>query len=395
MILIITSFFPYQYRENWISPEINSLSCLDDFCILARTSSGDKTHSLPKNVREIKEPLIGFSGLFQCIKNFRDFPWLIKLVYSHSNDLVDFIKRLSVVPKALASAKKAKDMGVSHVHVHNTTTAATLGLVIAKILGVGFSFTVHTSAQFHEKFRRNYTGLIEHCQIVRTISDLTNAQLRDYVIGDYDVHTVRMGVDLDINTNFSINRNFEAPRILMAAALEDYKGIDNAILAINDLVKDFPNIRVDIFGEGTKRNMLEDLVFANQLERVIKFHGVIHHNELLEIMADSDVYNYLLLTSNKNAKGQVEGIPVILMEAMASGLLPIAVDNGAVRELLDDSCSVIIDDPFPASISSNLKNAFAMSSQEKQLMAEKGRQIVVKKYNAKKNASILYNILSS
>ena len=58
MILIVTSFFPYEYKENWISEELKELSQNGNFCVLARSVSNKRTHKLPNNVIEIKENIL-------------------------------------------------------------------------------------------------------------------------------------------------------------------------------------------------------------------------------------------------------------------------------------------------------------------------------------------------
>ena len=60
------------------------------------------------------------------------------------------------------------------------------------------------------------------------------------------------GCYFDLLNNAHSNKNFYKHNILIISALEEYKGIDLAILSIKKLLKDFPNIKVDIYGEGSK-----------------------------------------------------------------------------------------------------------------------------------------------
>ena len=394
MILIVTSFFPYKYKENWIYPELKGLSRHGKFCVLARTSSGKKTHSLPKNVQEIKVPIIGLSGLLECLINVNRLPSLAKLIYTHSNNILDFLKRLSLLPKALASVKKLRSIGINHVHVHTTSSPATLGLVIAKLLDVDFSFTVHTSAQLNEKFRPNYDGLMKHAKFVRTISNLTKKELQEFATNSCPIHTVRMGVDIDSFENISSNKNYDKHNIIIISVLEEYKGIDVAIFAIKELVNDYPNVKVDIYGEGSKRNSLESLVSVNQLDNIIKFKGVIPHKKIMSLLSEPGNYNYLLLASNKYS-GQVEGIPVSIMEAMACYLIPIAVDSGALKELVDESCGVIANEPCHEELTDKIRSLFETSQQEKQAMAKNAKNIIYKDYNSGINSLKLFETLSS
>tara|TARA_X000000950_G_scaffold60379_1_gene73345 strand:+ start:6550 stop:7737 length:1188 start_codon:yes stop_codon:yes gene_type:complete len=389
MILIVTSFFPYEYKENWISEELKELSHNGNFCVLARSVSNERTHKLPNNVNEIKENIFSLEGLFLTIKKIRIIPSLTNIIYSHSINFFDFLKRLVLIPKALVCSSRARKMGVTHVHVHTTSSPATLGLIIAKQLGVKFSFTVHTSSQLNKKYFKNYKGLISQSSFVRTISERTKKNLLEFITGNYSIHNVRMGVKVDEITKNFIERSYLEPRFLMVSALEAYKGIEHSIIAMKSLICEFPKITLEIFGEGREEKFLKNLVNKNNLSNVVKFKGVLRHSDLQKLMANPTLYNFLLLSSDKSATGQEEGIPVAVMEAMSNGLIPIAVNNGDIKELLNDSCGVIVDKASPENLVVKIKEILKESTEKKIEMALKAKKVIQTKFDAKKNAKLL------
>ena len=101
------------------------------------------------------------------------------------------------------------------------------------------------------------------------------------------------------------------------------------------------------------------------------------------------LYNFLLLSSDKSATGQEEGIPVAVMEAMSNGLIPIAVNNGDIKELLNDSCGVIVDKANPENLVIKIKEILKESTEKKIEMALKAKKVIQTKFDAKKNANLL------
>lgn len=121
-----------------------------------------------------------------------------------------------------------------------------------------------------------------------------------------------------------VKRNNE---IVMACRLDKQKNIDLAVHAIARLKRDFSAIKLVIYGEGSEKKHLENLIESLDLEDNVELKGT--SNQLYKDIRDSSIF---LLTSD------FEGMPNALMEAMALGLCCISTDcpAGGPRMLITD-----------------------------------------------------------
>jgi Glycosyltransferase len=114
------------------------------------------------------------------------------------------------------------------------------------------------------------------------------------------------------------------------------------IEAIGILKQKGYNIKYYLFGDGPLRKDLEKTVNELNLENIIIFKGAIPHNQLLELYANNEV-DCVILPSIVTDKGEQEGIPVSLMEAMAYKIPVISTNTGGIPELLDNDAGIIVE----------------------------------------------------
>ena len=121
--------------------------------------------------------------------------------------------------------------------------------------------------------------------------------------------------------------------ILFVGRLEEGKGTDNLLEALNIL-----NAREEAYcaffiGEGRQKKFLQDLVDKRHMEQAVSFPGAIPHHQLRDFYNMADV---LLLPSER------EGIPMVVLEALASGTPVVATDVGGVGNLVSDGKNGIL-----------------------------------------------------
>ena len=122
----------------------------------------------------------------------------------------------------------------------------------------------------------------------------------------------------------------DPPRLLTVSRLtthEQYKGIDAVIRAMPALVKQFPNLRYTIIGDGTDRLRLERIARDLQVEPQIDFMGYISDEALKKTYRDCTVF---VLPSAE------EGFGFVFIEAMAYGKPVVAARAGAAPEVVCD-----------------------------------------------------------
>ncbi|MGB7414809.1 MAG: glycosyltransferase, partial [Thermosynechococcaceae cyanobacterium] len=126
-------------------------------------------------------------------------------------------------------------------------------------------------------------------------------------------------------------------RIVTIARLVEKKGIEYAIqaIAIAARITRIP-IRYEIVGDGPLRKYLEKIAFELGVDNIVSFVGGQPQEKIANILKDSD---FMLAPSVTGYNGDQEGIPVVLMEAMASGLPIISTLHSGIPELVKDNVS--------------------------------------------------------
>ncbi|MGV6814799.1 MAG: glycosyltransferase family 4 protein, partial [Phycisphaerales bacterium] len=211
----------------------------------------------------------------------------------------------------------------------------------AKQLGVSFSFTGHAIDLFPN--RTLLKEKLERSAFVNCISHWHRAFYQDIVARDDSCYPiVRCGVD---------TREYEstpAPRgghlaVLGVGRLVEKKGFDVLIKAAGEICKDGgPPMRITIAGGGPDEEELAALVRSLPPTCEVEMLGDTNNDRVMELMSQVDVF---ALPCRVAQSGDRDGIPVVLMEAMARGRCVISGDLETIRELVEDGISGVMIPP--------------------------------------------------
>ncbi len=187
----------------------------------------------------------------------------------------------------------------------------------------------------------------------------------------------RMGVDV---RQFDVSARRRAGggklRILSVARLIEKKGITYALEAmprLGDLAYEYL-----VIGDGPLRSELEDQVRRLGIMRQVRFLGAQDSGTIRRYLKDADVF---LAPSVTGAGGDKEGIPVVLMEAMASGVPVLTTANGAIDELVEDGrTGFLVPERDPAALGAKLL-ALSRSPDSGQAAARAARALIEEQFN--------------
>lgn len=124
--------------------------------------------------------------------------------------------------------------------------------------------------------------------------------------------------------------------LISVARLVEKKGIEYAIHALAILVQDFPQLRYIIIGDGPKRKRIQQLIENYNLNKHVLLLGWCMPEEIINYLTQADFFIHPALTSSS---GSQEGIPTVLMEAMAMGLPIVSTFHGGIPELVENGIS--------------------------------------------------------
>jgi colanic acid/amylovoran biosynthesis glycosyltransferase len=133
----------------------------------------------------------------------------------------------------------------------------------------------------------------------------------------------------------------EPVRFIMVGRMVEKKGYDDAIRAFAAFRAEegAPPATLTLIGFGDLRDFLENFVTSRNLRDVVRFTGVLPHAEVARELSEAHVF---LLPSKTGSDGDMEGIPVALMEAMAQGLPVLATRHSGNAELVEHDVSGLL-----------------------------------------------------
>jgi colanic acid/amylovoran biosynthesis glycosyltransferase len=146
------------------------------------------------------------------------------------------------------------------------------------------------------------------------------------------VHRCAVRLALFSNASRGI-RNNGTERLLSVGRFVEKKGFAYAITAVAKILKRFPNVQYQIVGDGGERRNLERLISELGVARNVTLLGWRDREELIGLYREADVF---LAPSVTSRDGDQEGIPVVLYEAMASGLPVISTQHTGIPEVVHE-----------------------------------------------------------
>ncbi|MEF4003079.1 colanic acid biosynthesis glycosyltransferase WcaL [Escherichia coli] len=225
------------------------------------------------------------------------------------------------------------DVFIAHFGPAGVTAAKLreLGVIRGKIATIFHGIDI-SSREVLNHYTPEYQQLFRRGDLMLPISDLWAGRLQKMGCPREKIAVSRMGVDM---TRFS-PRPVKAPatplEIISVARLTEKKGLHVAIEACRQLKEQGMAFRYRILGIGPWERRLRTLIEQYQLEDVVEMPGFKPSHEVKAMLDDADVF---LLPSVTGTDGDMEGIPVALMEAMAVGIPVVSTLHSGIPELVE------------------------------------------------------------
>ncbi|MEC9635214.1 colanic acid biosynthesis glycosyltransferase WcaL [Escherichia marmotae] len=225
------------------------------------------------------------------------------------------------------------DVFIAHFGPAGVTAAKLreLGVIRGKIATIFHGIDI-SSREVLNHYTPEYQQLFRRGELMLPISELWAGRLQKMGCPREKIAVSRMGVDM---TRFS-PRPVKAPatplEIISVARLTEKKGLHVAIEACRQLKEQGVAFRYRILGIGPWERRLRTLIEQYQLEDVVEMPGFKPSHEVKAMLDDADVF---LLPSVTGADGDMEGIPVALMEAMAVGIPVVSTLHSGIPELVE------------------------------------------------------------
>ena len=290
--------------------------------------------------------------------------------------------------EALILARRMAQDGQTRLHVHFGNAAASVGLLASVFSGCRFTLTVHGPDEFEQAHAQQLGLKIRHAEQVVCISRYARQQAMRYSTPeDWPKLVVcPLGVDAEeFGGEPPIHPPHQPLRLLCVGRLCAAKGQHLLLLAMDELRARGLECRLDLVGDGPDRQSLEATSRTLQLQTRVTFHGAVGIAQVRQFMRQADLF---VLPSF------AEGVPVVLMEAMATGVPCISTTITGIPELITHNEEGILVPPGDAHALAEQIQRLALDPELRCRLAQRGREKVQHSYNLGRNVARLSDLLA-
>ncbi len=253
--------------------------------------------------------------------------------YEQLYGLVDVLPEADIETQAEMIVKRLAGKNVSAIHAYFAHTPTDVAMNVAQRLGVPYGFSTHAKdarkvspAELEQRARNASCVVACNSDVAQELSQL-----------GAPVTLMPHGVDLQ---RFTPKPFPELPlKLLAVGRLVQKKGFDVLLRAAAQL--EFP-FQLRIVGDGPEEKNLMALVRANELEAQVEFIGSLSHAELPDEYAKAHIVTVPSVVDNS---GDRDGLPNVVLEAMASGRAIVATDVGAITSAIISGYNGVLSAP--------------------------------------------------
>jgi glycosyltransferase involved in cell wall biosynthesis len=253
---------------------------------------------------------------------------------------------MGVIYRFLAAATVARilvDQGCSHIHAHFAHVPTDIAMYASLLTGIPFSFTAHANDIFVHAWLLDVK--VKRSAFAVAISAYNREFLTAKGAPADKIHVVHCGVDPAAFVPRTPPEPHQGIRIGSLGRMVDKKGFDVLIRACRVLKDSEVDFTLELAGDGPLREELARYARSLGLTGEVAFPGPLAHDAVPAWLKRLDAF---VLPCRRDHEGDMDGIPVVLMEAMLSGVPVVSTRITGIPELIEDRVSGYLASPEDA-----------------------------------------------
>lgn len=347
-------------------------------------------------------------------------------------------RALVTLPLAAAQARRMRRLETDHVHAHFATYPAIAAWVCRRLTGVTYSITAHAHDIYVD--RSMLATLVGEADFVVTISEFNRTLLTPYAARSHvgaapshgraapsqgpavlqgpavpshsptvpshsptvpsqgpaahaytPIHVVHCGVNPELYTFRPRAFPQSGPiHALCVASLEEYKG-HRVLLEALAGDSGLGRVHLDMVGAGSLESSLRDQIVRLGLTERVRMLGARTEAEVIGLLDEADLF---VLASIVARDGQMEGVPVALMEALAAGAPTVATRLSGVAELVQDGMTGVLAEPGDPADMARAIRLVIDDAQATRARTEAGRALIEREFDIRQSGATLRGLFT-
>jgi colanic acid/amylovoran biosynthesis glycosyltransferase len=272
-----------------------------------------------------------------------------------------------------------------HIHAHFVDRASLVALVIGKLLDIPFSATAHANDIFVDPVL--LPEKVAAAKFIATCSRYNADYLRSLSAnGDArKITCIYHGLDVGRFPHRPIPTRVR-PLILAVGQLKAKKGFPYLIEACRILRAEGLEFECHIIGEGPLRAELEEKVRSQDLADRVALLGALPHQAVVEKYRDATVF---VLPCVTGTDGDRDGIPNVILEAMAMGVPVVSTRHSGIPEAIEDGISGLLVPPKDAWALAYALRRLIHDEPLRERLGRNSRKKIVEMFDVRRNVEVL------
>jgi len=238
--------------------------------------------------------------------------------------------------EAVVAGEWMRERGIAHYHVHFSSTVA---LILSRLHPISFSVTIHGPDEFNDAAGFELARKVEAARFIVAISHYAQSQIMrasEYTHW-HKIEVCRLGIDPAVFAPRTPSDAGGQVRLLCVGRLAPVKGQHILLGAVRRIIDaGHTEVMLHLAGDGPDRAGLEQHAAALSLREYVRFEGWLNQDRIRALYAQTDIF---VLASF------AEGVPVVLMEAMAMEIPCVSTIVNGIPELIDNGVDGLLVPP--------------------------------------------------
>lgn len=291
--------------------------------------------------------------------------------------LKEFFQAGFIADEALKSGR------IKHLHAHFCHTATTVAMLASRLSGLPFSFTAHAKDIYRSDMNPGdlLSRKLRAAKFAVTCTKANSAYLGK--LADAELHTIYHGIDLKLFAPAEERTAQDPPLILAVGRFVEKKGFVHLVEACRRLKDEGVNFRCRIIGGFAEyAERVQESIDRLDLKDTVSLHHAVTQEELKKIYETASLF---VLPCVITDDGDRDGIPNVMVEALAMGVPVISTNISGIPELIGDrETGLLVPPRDPQTLARAIRELIENPKLGDEL-SRKGQEFVKREFDAKRN----------